>query len=632
MSKASDLLRGPRRGLGGFDDSWRSILDSWNESELQHGARWLLYLVLVGLVAGGAALLFDALSTLTAHTLLHRLANWAPQPPGGEAHSGPAPSGPIRYWVLALLPALGGLASGLLVQRFAPEAAGHGTDAAIHAYHHKAGYIRPMVPPIKMLASAITLGTAGSGGREGPIAQTGAGFGSLLASRLRLSAEDRRVLMAAGMGAGVGSIFRAPLAGALFASEIFYRSPEFESSVMIPACISSIVAYCTFTLVHGTGTLFRTPDLTFTSPLELVAYSVLAVVLVVFGFIYVQTFYGLHEWFAKLRAPRWVKPMLGGLLTGALGVGLCLLTREPLTLSVLGIGYGVVQHALDTGAAPLIGVGVLTAVALGKILTTSLTIGSGGSAGVFGPSMVIGGCVGGAVGSLLHYWYPHLAPQPAAFVVVGMAGFFSGIAKTPISTLVMVSEMTGSYALLLPALWVCVATFALSRRWNLYSEQVEGRIASPAHRDQLAVDVLDGVKVRDVQDPNAAVRTLRPGDSLDHLLDVAAQCEQSTFPVVDERGRLSGLISMDDLRLIINEDLPPQLLVAQDLMRVSFPSVTPDTDLGEAMRLLTGVRLDELPITDDDHGRLLGLLSRRRVTRAYVDRWEALGARRIPTV
>jgi CIC family chloride channel protein len=329
---------------------------------------------------------------------------------------------------------------------------------------------------VKILASAITLGSGGSGGREGPIAQTGAGFGSWIATKLGLSHEDRRVLVAAGMGAGIGSIFRAPLAGALFAAEILYSSAEFEATVLVPACVASIIAYSTFTLVHGTGTLFLTPPLAFTNPLELVAYFVLALVLVVYGFLYVRFFYGLHRWFERWKFPAALKTAFGGLITGAFAVGMLYATKNEESLSLLAFGYGVLQHALDAPASASIGASLLALIALGKIVTTSSSIGSGGSAGVFGPSMVIGGCAGGAVGIALHALFPNVVQQPAAFVVVGMAGFFAGVAKTPISSLVMVSEITGSYSLLVPSMWVCVLTFAMSKRWNLYSKQIASRV------------------------------------------------------------------------------------------------------------------------------------------------------------
>jgi CIC family chloride channel protein len=599
------------------------VVAALRDAEFRHGVRWLLYCAVVGIVAGGGALLFDYLSNAGVHFFLEGLAHWSPARAGGDKSPFDFAGGDRNLFILALVPALGGLISGALVVWLAPEASGHGTDAAIDAYHRRGGLIRPRVPLVKILASAVTLGSGGSGGREGPIAQAGAGFGSWIATRLGLSDDDRRILVAAGMGAGIGSIFRAPLAGALFASEILYSSAEFEASVLIPACVASIIAYSTFTLVHGTGTLFRTPLLTFSNPLELIAYFVLALVLVVYGFLYVRVFYGVHGLFERWKFPSALKPAVGGLITGALALGLLYVTRSEESLSVLAFGYGVVQHALDDPATVSIGAGLLALIALGKIATTSSSIGSGGSAGVFGPSMVIGGCAGGAVGIVLHQMFPEVVRQPAAFVVVGMAGFFSGIAKTPISSLVMVSEITGSFSLLIPSLWVCVLTFAMSWRWNLYSKQAYSRVDSPAHQGRFAIEVLSGMRVEEGIDKDQVVQVLGTGDSLRRVLDVVAAADQATFPVIDSSRSLVGLITFDVIRRVMNEDTPTGL-VAHDLMLTDFPRLSPNTDMAEALRTLASVDLEEVPVWDADQRSLMGLLSRKRLTRAYVERITAL--------
>jgi len=240
--------------------------------------RWSLYFVLIGLLAGCGAVVFHWLCGLGVHYFMDLMAGYRPPGPAGEHHLLPPTATPFSRWILLILPAAGGLVSGWLVYTFAPEAEGHGTDAAIDAYHRKGGFIRGRVPIVKTIASSITLTTGGSGGREGPIAQIGAGFGSFLASCFKLSDRDRRIMMAAGVGAGVGSIFRAPLAGALFAAEVLYRDPEIEAEVVIPAGITSVVAYCVFCLVFGWGSLLDSPDYIFRQPLEMGRYLVLAVV------------------------------------------------------------------------------------------------------------------------------------------------------------------------------------------------------------------------------------------------------------------------------------------------------------------------------------------------------------------
>ena len=612
-----EMMRGSRNA---FDAGLRATATVLTRTRIHHGARWFLYCAAVGVIAGLGALAFDVLSNASVHLFLERLAGWTPQRPAGEHSIFHSEPGHVRLWVVALVPALGGLLAGTLVQWLAPEAAGHGTDAAIEAYHRKGGFIRPVVPLVKIVASSLTLGSGGSGGREGPIAQVGAGFGSFLSTRLGLSPKDRRILMAAGMGAGVGSIFRAPLAGALFATEILYSSAEFEASVMIPACIASIIAYCTYSVVHGPGTLFRTSPFFFDHPAELIAYFILALVLVGMGFLYVRTFYGVHRAFERSRVPRFWRAAVGGLVTGLIAVILVLVTRKQESLSVLSFGYGIIQSALDAPETLSVGAGLLALVAIGKILTTSFTIGSGGSAGVFGPSMVIGGCTGGATGLVLHRLFPDIVQQPGAYVLVGMAGFFAGVAKTPISTLVMVSEMTGSYSLLLPSLWVCVLTFVLSRHWNLYSMQVPTRVDSPAHQGQFAVDVLRTMHVEELVDTETKVHVLRESTPLAEVLSMVSSTNQSSYPVLDGSGELLGVVSLEQIRRVMNERLPAGLLVAADLVHPDTPFVPPDVDLAEALRTLSGTALEEIPVWDPKEHRLHGLLSRRRVTQAYVER------------
>ena len=419
----------------------KRITEKLNHLNIAQATRWSVYFIAIGLIAGLGSIVFHYLCQLGLHYFMDMAAGYRPPPPAGEHHLLPSTTVPFNRWVLLFLPAFGGILSGWLVYTFAPEAEGHGTDAAINAYHNKGGFIRGRVPIIKTIASAITLTTGGSGGREGPIAQIGAGFGSFLATSLKLSHRERRIMVAAGIGAGVGSIFRAPLAGALFAAEVLYRDPDFESEVIIPAGISSVVAYCVFCLRFGWGSLFDSPPFHFQNPLELGPYLVLSLVLVATGIFYIKTFYGTIHIFESLRKiPNHVKPAIGGLLTGAVGF---------IWPHTLAFGYGFAQKAINNELA----IPFLLSLALGKVLTTSFSIGSGGSGGVFGPSVVIGGAIGGVVGKSFHAIMPAVVTEPGAFVVVGMAGFFTAVSNTPISTIIFVSEMTNSYIFCFPACW-----------------------------------------------------------------------------------------------------------------------------------------------------------------------------------
>jgi CIC family chloride channel protein len=578
----------------------------------------------VGIIAGLGAIVFQFLGQLVVHLTLAHFAGFAPREAAGEhgifdhQHLGA-----FDPWHIVLIMSIGGFVSGWLVYTFAPEAEGHGTDAAIDAFHNKRGRIRGRIPVVKTLASAITLGTGGSGGREGPIAQIGAAFGSFLGEILQLSTRDRRILLAAGVGAGVGAVFRAPLAGALFAAEILYSESDLETDVIIPAATASIIGYSVYTLWLPESVrhlpLFgdKLQDYAWSSPLELLPYAILALVMAFFAVVYVKVYYGTHRIFAKLPLPRVLRPALGAGLAGIVAVVLyeyC--ARDRRALAVMSTGYGTLQEALtqaaDLGPWLLLGVGVI------KILTTSLTISSGGSGGVFGPSMVIGGCIGSAVGLILQHVWPQLVQRPETFGLVGMAGFFAGCAHAPFSTIIMVSEITGSYGLLLPAMWVSTLTFVLCQPWKLYSKQVPNRLESPAHRGDFLVDVLEGLRVEDVFQRRSDIVLIPEATSLQDIVHLLARTQQHYFPVVDTNQKIIGIFSGDDVRSYLYDQTLWTLANARDVMNSHVISVTPQDDLNTAMRCFTTIALDELPVVDPrDRGTLLGTLRHQDAISAY---------------
>jgi chloride channel protein, CIC family len=574
--------------------------------------------IAVGLVAGIGAIIFYVATAVVAHYALGEVVGYRPEPhPNGEPAlpwlTGGASS--FRPWPLLIVPTAGGLASGLIVFAFAPEAEGHGTDAVIAAYHHHEGRIRPRVPIVKLLASALTLGSGGSGGREGPIAQIGAGFGSLLATLLHLRPADRRVLCVAGMGAGIAAIFRAPLAGALFAAEVLYWSPEFEPEAIIPAGIASVVSYCTFGAVFGWRPLFSTPELTFDDPWQLVPYLGLALCTILLAAVYTRTFYFVTKLFRRARWPACLRPAVGVFLAGVVTLVLYASTGDVQVLSVLSFGYNSLQNAITNETT--VGVGLLVAIAFGKILTTSFTIGSGGSGGVFGPSMVIGGCGGGAFGVVMHRFWPNLVPHPASFVIVGMAGFFAAAAKTPFSTIVIVSEMTGGYHLLLPALWVCVVAFIFSDEQSLYANQLETRQRSPAHRGAFVRALMGPSTVGDHLKGIESIPLLSPGDSLDVVIERMTSSRYDLLPVVDDAGRFLGIVSLDDVLVLSQE--PAALFIAADLMRTDVTPLTPNERVDVAVQCFVEHDVLALPVVDDTRsGELVGLVKRFDVSTAYL--------------
>lgn len=584
--------------------------------DITRTTQWAARFVLIGLIAGLGSIIFNYLCLGGTYSFLDLIAGYHPPSPAGEPHLFPPTHTPFNRWLMLILPAIGGIFSGWIVYTFAPEAEGHGTDAAIDAFHHKGGFIRGRVPLVKTIASVLTLTTGGSGGREGPIAQIGAGFGSFLATRMNLSDRDRRIMMAAGVGAGIGSIFRAPMAGALFAAEVLYRDPEFEPEVIIPAGIASVVAYCLFCLVFGWGSLFESPDFVFRNPLELGPYIVLAVVLVITSGFYVNIFYGITGAFQRLGIPNHIKPAIGGLCAGIIGFFL------PETMA---FGYGYTQQAIHN----LLPVSVLLAIAFGKIFTTSFTIGSGGSGGVFGPSIVIGGCLGGAVGNVFHGLMPSVVTAPGAYVVVGMAGFFTAVSNTPISTIIFVSEMTNSYHLLMPSLAVCSIAYMASQGWTIYHNQVKSRIDSPAHAGEFFVDILQSLRVKDLADRVRKVDLIPQGMPFLEFKRYFSQTKQHYFPVMDNAGHLAGIFSSTDIRSVLFAPEIEHLVVVQDIATTDIASATMSDDLNTVLQKLTSRNIDSLPVVrEDDHRVMIGMLSRREVIGYYNQKVAELKQRR----
>ena len=576
------------------------------------GFRLMILAVLVGVVAGSGAIFFYFATNSVEHLTLGEVGHFHPPLEGAPDSSfNFIDSLSIHFrWFLFLFPALGGILSGWLVYTFAPEAEGHGTDGAIEAFHRKGGVIRGRVPIIKTAASIITIGTGGSAGREGPIAQIGAGFGSFMATKLGLSVKDRRILLLAGMAGGIGATFRSPLGGALFAVEVLYRDPEFEHEGLIPCIISSIIAYSLFGSVTGWKPLLDTPMFRFDHPPELFLYLALGIVCALCGVLYVKFFYAMRDVFRNIPIPNWLKPALGGLLLGILAMFIP---------QVLGSGYGWVQAALYGKMA----LWVMLVIALAKIVATSLTISSGGSGGVFAPSLVIGAMLGGTFGATAEILFPLMVQDPRAYVLVGMAGFFAGVANAPIATLIMVSELTGNYSLLAPLMLVCVVAMLVMRKNTIYEKQVACRFESPAHLGDFVIDILEGVKVKSLARKGKKPTLIPEGMTLPEILDKIAPAKTTYYPVVDGAGLMTGIFSMTDIRRILNDDIPPTLVIAGDIATRSVITVTPETELTDVMKKLTARNLDEIPVVAVEEPRqVLYMMSRRTLLAHYAETME----------
>ena len=541
-----------------------------------------------------------------------------PNAPGGEIEFFHLSQGSYLPYLIILIPMLGGLLSGWLVYTFAPEAEGHGTDEVIRAYHKKRGVIKPLVPIVKLFASVITIGTGGSGGREGPIAQIGAGFGSFLSMRLGMNTKTRRWLLAAGMGAGIGSIFHAPLAGAIFAAEVLYSDPEIEAEVLLPAAVSSIIAYTIYAMVFGWNHMFiQAGGIGFTSPLELLPYLLMAICLAFLANGYVKVFYGINSLFKKLKINNIFKPAIGGLITGLLGFSIIAYTGDHrYVVDIMGGGYGLLQEIFNNGIRH-VGLFILILIGLGKILTTSFSIGSGGSAGVFGPSMVIGGAFGTVFGFFFQQIMPAAIDNPISFTIVGMAGFFAAAANTPLSTIIMVSELTGNYELLLPTMWVCTISYFVARRWSIYRAQVPNMNYSQAHFGKYSPDIINVTKVGDTYKKGRIVIEVKEGDSISKIMNVVEKSRQRVFPVTDEHGYLLGGFNLDDVTHTLH-DPESHVKTAKDLMYKNVPIVRFSDNLTTANQVMNSHFMDEAIIVDDTlEQKVVGIIASSDIVLTY---------------
>ncbi|MFQ5815139.1 MAG: chloride channel protein [Candidatus Hydrothermarchaeaceae archaeon] len=562
--------------------------------------RWAEYSLLIGILGGISALVFAVVLEASNQLFLGGIAGYLPPAPVKEfVLSLITPSVGVPRWLIIVVPALGGLIAGFIVYTFAPEAEGHGTDAVINAFHNKRGRLRKRVPVVKGLATAVTIGSGGSAGREGPVAQMSAGLASMLASLLRLSARDRRILIVCGTAAGIGSIFKAPIGGAFFAVEVLYRR-DYEAEALIPAFISSVIAYTTFSYFVGWEPLFLVQEFNFHTPAELPFYALLGVVSGVISLIYVRTFFGLRNLFKNLGIKNHFKPALGGLMLGLMAYFLP---------QVMGMGYGWLQYAM-VGELTL---KLMLIMVFAKILATSFTIGSGGSGGVFAPSMVIGGMLGGVMGQLFNYLFPSIVTDPISFVLIGMGAFFAGAGKVPITSIIMVSEMTGGYGLL-PALTLAATiSYLITGSSSIYENQVPSRVQSPAHRSEMMMYILEKINVRDAM--KREVSTALPESNIESVFELIRAKRHSGYPVVKD-GELVGIVTLQDVEKVSEGDREGKKV--EDIMSKELITIHPEATLEDALQILMKHDIGRLLVVDPREARkLLGILTKYDIIREY---------------
>jgi len=519
---------------------------------------------------------------------------------------------------VVIVPAVGGLVVGLLIYNFAQEAKGHGVPEVMEAVALHGGKIRPVVALVKSLASAISIGSGGSVGREGPIVQIGSSIGSTLGQKLHLSDEKIRILVACGAAGGIAATFNAPIAGVIFALEIILGefSVRHFSLVVISSVASSIVGQ----VVFGDIPAFLIPvEYGITSLWEFAFYPVLSILAALLGVLFVKSLYWAEDLFGDWKAvPEWLKPMIGGILLGGVALLYPILTGihwEGLP-QIYNVGYDLIEDAL---AGNLV-LGVALALLFLKLLATILTLGSGGSGGVFAPSLFMGAMLGTVFELGVRKIFPDVIAPPGAYALIGMAATFTAAAHAPITAVIILFELTGDYRIILPLMLTVVITTIVSQQLlkgeSIYTLKLSRRgVHLSRGRD---VDILEGVLVKEVMSHDYNVISMN--DTLSNLSILLNQTSSHGVVVLDEKGKLFGVVTVSDLRNAISSNFDLDETKVKDVAtkRADLLITYPDETIGQALYRMGSRGLGRLPvISREDPGIVLGLVRRQNIIRAY---------------
>ncbi|MFN2219176.1 MAG: chloride channel protein [Anaerolineae bacterium] len=574
--------------------SWRRRLPSWlDQRRISESGAILLTALIVGVGAGLGAVVFRRLIAGVDKLAYGGL---------GGLLAGIAP------FHLLLIPALGGAIFGPLIYRFAREAKGHGVPEVMEAVALRGGRIRPRVAVVKALASAICIGTGGSVGREGPIAQIGSALGSTIGQLFRLSDERVRNLVACGAAGGIAATFNAPIAGSVFALEVILG--QFHSIYFGAVVISSVVASVVAHSFEGDALAFAIPSYVLVSPWELLLYALLGLLAALTAITFTRLLYLSEDLWERIRFPEYLKPVLGGLLLGVVGILGPKIDGFP---RVFGVGYDTITQAMFGELA----LQVTLVLLLTKILATIITLGSGGSGGVFAPSLFMGAMLGESFGQIVHWLFPTITAPVGAYAMVGMAAVFSGAAHAPVTAILILFEMTGDYKIILPLMLTTVISTLISRLISPESIYTLKLTRRGIHlRQGQDIDVMQSITVREAMTTD--IDTVPLGMSLGELADEFAQSHHHGFPVLDESGKLAGVVSIQDLERARATGPIDGKAVSDIATREGLLVAYPYEPMWKALRRLGTRDLGRLPVVEEEGSRrLVGMVRRADIIRAY---------------
>jgi len=515
-------------------------------------------------------------------------------------------------WLVILVPALGGLIAGLFIYYGAEEAKGHGVPEVMTAMLKEGGKIRPRVAIIKFLASIFTFGTGGSAGREGPMVQIGAASGSAFGQYLNLSERRIRILVGAGAAAGIAATFNAPIAGIIFALELILL--EFKTRSFVPLVIATVSGTLVAHLLLGDDVALPLKNMySLASYYELPLYLGLGLIMGFSAVFFKDFFYRVEDLFDEMKMPEYLKPALGGLVLGLLGYSLYL---EFGHFFVVGVGYGPLESLVSSAGDAFAGfngwnlIFFLLLITILKMIATSLTLGSGASGGIFAPSLWMGATLGAAYGVMMNILFPGITAPFAAYAIVGMAAFFAGASRATLTAIVIIFEMTSDYNIILPLMFACVVSDAVSitiSKETIYTEKLVRKGIRYSYGRE--VNILETVFAEEVM--FTEVETIRSDTPLKEVLHRIVETGYQGFPCVDADGKLTGIITHADINRAFKEGMSPGDPVSMIEKEGSFVVAYPDENMEEIIEKMAATGHGHLPVVKrNDPTRLLGFITR----------------------
>ncbi len=509
----------------------------------------------------------------------------------------------LPWYIKLFAPAAGGLIVGPIVYYFAREAKGHGVPEVMEAVALRDGKIRPRVMIAKVIASAVCIGSGGSVGREGPIVQIGSALGSTIGQFLKITGSRLRTLVACGAAAGIAGTFNAPIAGALFSMEVILG--DFGISQFSPIVVSSVSATVVSRHFLGNFPAFVIPKYQLVHVFEMIPYTILGILAGFSALMFINILYKTEDFFEKINFPEALKPVLGGIIIGTIGL---------LFPHIFGVGYDSITLALN---GKLVWYMLLLLIIL-KIVATSITIGSGGSGGIFAPSLFIGAHLGGFIGFIIHKIFPTITSTSGAYAIVGMGAVAAGAMHAPITAIVIIFELTNNYTIILPLMFSCIISVLITTHFkkdSIYTLKLSRRGINLFKGHE--INILKSLKISQAMKHNFEKIFLNT--NIKELMNLMVKSSHQNFFVIDKNNKLLGVLSIDTLRKIIFDlDSLESILVAYDIMTPITHFITPNDTLDMAMKLFSDLNLDELPVVNNlSERKLIGIVSKKDVIDLY---------------